>query len=177
MSIVIREARHDELDAVARVLAAAFEQYRAPAITSSYRLAFERHLEEIVDVRARIGEAALFVAVEGPRVVGTGTLYPPGRSVAYGRTIPDTPWPRDWAWLRVLGVAPSHRGRGIGRLLVEARVQRARELAATAVALHTSPEFEVLRHLVRRMGWTRSPEHDFAPAPGARAEGYFLALA
>jgi GNAT superfamily N-acetyltransferase len=177
MTIEVREAREDELDETARVLASAFEQVRPKASTSAYGEVFERYLEGVVDVRSRIGEATLFVAIEGGRILGTGTLYPPGRTIAYAQDVHSPPWPNDWASLRLLGVDPAHRGRGIGRMLIEARVQRARELGANVAALHTSREFEVARDLLKRMGWKRAPEYDHAPAPDLCAEAYVLRLA
>ena len=148
MTIEVREAREDELDETARVLALAFEQVRPKASTSAYGEVFERYLEGVVDVRSRVSEATLFVAIEGGRILGTGTLYPPGRTIAYAQEVHSTPWPNEWASLRLLGVDPAHRGRGIGRMLIEARVRRARELGATVAALHTSREFEVAHDLL-----------------------------
>ena len=180
MTIVIREASEGDLEDVARVLASAFEKYRpanGDGIDPAYLKAFERYFEEVVNVRARLSEAQLFVAVEGERILGTGTLYPPDRGRDYARAIHGKPWPDEWASLRLLAVDPAHRRRGIGRMLIEARMRRARELGAKAVALHTSREFEVARRLIQRMGWNRAPEYDHAPAPDVCAEAYVLTLA
>jgi GNAT superfamily N-acetyltransferase len=176
MTIVIREAREDELDETALILGSAFEPHRPKAVASPYEEAFEHYLAGVTDVRARIGEATLFVAIEAERILGSGTLYPPGGTVAYARSVQTKPWPTEWATLRLLGVDPAHRGRGIGRMLIEARVSRARELGAKAAALHTSQEFAIARSLLQRMGWKRTPEYDHAPAPDVCAEAYVLVL-
>ena len=179
MAIVIREARADELDEAARVLGVAFEQHLPPRpdVPLEIREAFAVYLKDVIDVRSRLDDAELFVALEADRLVGTATLYPPDHEVAYPGDAPGPrPWPRGWATLRLLGVDPAARGRGIGRMLAEARIRRARALGAVVVGLHTSIEFEVSRSMYQRMGWLRAPEHDYRPMPGIHAEAYFLAL-
>jgi GNAT superfamily N-acetyltransferase len=177
MTMVIREARAEELDETARILVAAFEEHRPPAdsaVTPQQRVAFERYLEDIANVRSRRGAADLFVAVDADRLVGTGTLYPPRLAPTYPGPHAPPPWPSEWATLRLLGVPPAHRGRGIGRMLVEARIERARALGAPVVALHTS--FEVSRSMYQRLGWQRASEYDYFPAAEILAEAYILAL-
>jgi predicted N-acetyltransferase YhbS len=67
----------------------------------------------------------LFVALADGEVVGCGALTRDSGSLPELGT-----WPASWAILRRLAVAPSHRGHGIARGLVAARVARARELGA-----------------------------------------------
>jgi len=180
MTVLVRDAREGELDAIASLLACAFEEHRlrnGGSTELAYAEAFDRYFEEVVNVRARRDETQLFVAVENGRILGTGALYAPGRGDAYARAVHCKPWPDEWAGLRLVGVDPAHRNRGIGRMLIEARVRRARELGAKAAALHTSRERAAARHLIERMGWTRAPEYDHAPVPDVCAEAYVLALA
>jgi GNAT superfamily N-acetyltransferase len=179
MTVEIRAARESEIDEVSRLLAAVFElpiaagsARRDPTCHEAYR----RYLEEVVDVRGRWGHVELFVAASGGRIIGTGTLYPPGTGRQYGRALHAKPWPDDWASLRLLAVHPAHREKGIGRMLVDARLRRARELGASFVALHTSEDFADALRLIRRSGWTRRPELDHIPAPGICAEAYVLSL-
>ncbi len=178
MSLVIRRARESELDEIARVVSAAYEQYRsilrdhdAPHV----RDAIDRYLRDVADVRGRAAEEGVevFVARLHERVVGTGTLYTPGGARTYAERLgTTTSWPDDWAGLRVLAVDPSLRGRGIGRALIEARVQRASALGATAVALHTSRELIAAHRLVNQLGFERVPEFDHHPIPEIHAEAY-----
>ncbi len=182
MSAVIREARAGELEAVARLLVAAFESVRpAPdaPVSPQRRAALERYLQDVADRGARLAGTDTFVADEAGNVVGAGLLcrphhpprYPTGES---GRQ--REPWPREWATLRLLAVQAAHRGRGIGRLLAEARIQRARTLGAPVIALHTSAIFPISREMYRSMGWLRTRAYDFYPAPDLCAEAYILPL-
>jgi GNAT superfamily N-acetyltransferase len=179
MSVVIRPARESELEQVARLLALVFElpgAARSERKDATYQEAYRRYREELVDVRGRQGHVELFVADEGGLIVGTGTLYPPGAGRRYASALNAKPWPNDWASLRLLAVHPAHREKGIGRMLLDARLRRARELGASFVALHTSEDFANARRWIQRTGWTRRPELDHAPAPGVIAEAYVLPL-
>ncbi len=167
MTIVVRDARPDELDAAAAILVAAFEQYR-PMFGDH----FEYYRNNLAEVRAPGTD--LFVALDGERIAGAAMLCRPGIGHEAGPN--GVPWPRAWASLRRLGVQPGDRGRGIGRLLVDARIRRARELGAPVIGLHTLKAFEIAHGMFRR-DWKRAPGYDFRPVPEFCAEAYTLALA
>jgi ribosomal protein S18 acetylase RimI-like enzyme len=65
----------------------------------------------------------------------------------------DAIFPPDWAIVRMLSVLPAERGRGIGRLLTAACIERARRDRATTIGLHTSPVMRSARALYLRMGF------------------------
>lgn len=70
-----------------------------------------------------------------------------GRQVAYGRVVTDGV---TFAWLADVVVDPEHRGRGLGRLLVEGVVADLEPLGLTRIALKASAEG---RHLYEQLGW------------------------
>ena len=72
--------------------------------------------------------------------------------------------------------APIRRGRGIGRLLTEECIRRARAAACPAIGLHTTELMAVARAMYERMGFVRAPERDFHPIPEIRVMGYRLNL-
>lgn len=177
MTVVYRRARSDELEAAARVFCDGFEQYRPGSEAScELRQALDGYLALVADARARLRDAELFVADDGGDIIGAAGLYPPHAPSPHRSDVHERPWPDDWAILRMLAVDPRRRGEGIARGLTDARVARARALGATAVALHTSPLFEVSRGMYRRRGWRRAPEYDFAPVPEIQVEAYVLTL-
>ena len=94
--IVLRDASDDELDTVAEVLVAAYEQYLPPNPTGGW-LAYR---EEIRDVRSRLGHTALIVAEEDGHILGAVTYYPDGSKDGHAG------WPPAWAVIRLLGVRP-----------------------------------------------------------------------
>jgi ribosomal protein S18 acetylase RimI-like enzyme len=162
----IRDARDDELDAVARVMLAAYEEYIPPDATGEVR----EYREDIADVRGRQGRATLVVAAGREGVLGAVTYYPDGSREGHAG------WPREWAAIRLLAVHPAARGRGIGRALTEECIRRARAGGSRAVGLHTTEFMAVARAMYERMGFVRAPDFDFRPAPRLHVMAYRLDL-
>jgi ribosomal protein S18 acetylase RimI-like enzyme len=162
----LREARPDELDTVGQVMEAAYQEYMPPNPSREW-LAYR---EEVRDVRRRLGVSTLIVAEIDGRLVGAVTYYPDGSRET------NAAWPPSWAVFRLLAVHPDVRGRGIGRLLTEECIRRARAARCEAVGLHTTHLMTVARTMYERMGFVRFPELDFFPAPQFRVMAYRLTL-
>jgi putative acetyltransferase len=72
--------------------------------------------------------------------------------------------------LSKMAVTPAARGRGIGRRLVQAAVDRARELGAVTVFLGSSTKLPNAVHLYEAAGFRHVPAERIALAPYARAD-------
>ncbi len=70
---------------------------------------WELYLENIMDVRSRLGVSQLIVAELNRRIAGAVTLYLDASLSMQEQ------WPGGWAGIRLLAVHPAYRGRGIGR--------------------------------------------------------------
>ena len=171
-AVRVRDARPDERDAVRALTMAAYAEYgrvMAPAAWAGLEravtgaLAASEGAERIV--AERIG------AEPGGELVGGVLLYPPAVD-AYGGVARRVPWPE----VRLLAVAPAARGLGVGRLLMEECVRRARAAGATDLGLHTSRSMQAAMRLYREMGFVRAPEHDFQPEGAELVEAYRLPL-
>jgi ribosomal protein S18 acetylase RimI-like enzyme len=162
--LLIRDARLNELDAVSKLTREAYLQYK----TSIPEPAWKDYLEDIMDVRSRYKLADIIVAEMKGRLVGTVTLYLKNPN-SFGEG-----WPKDWAGIRLLGVHPEYRGRGVGRALMEECVRRCREKGISTIGLHTSELMEIARKMYEKMGFKRAPEFDFHPAPGITVMAYRL---
>jgi ribosomal protein S18 acetylase RimI-like enzyme len=103
---------------------------------------------------AYIGDGELLVAVEGETIVGhlqiVGTAEAPE------------------AEIKNMGVDPSHQGRGIGRALIVAALELAREQGRAKVAVATAAADTGNLRFYQRLGFRmRSIERDaFTPATG-----------
>jgi ribosomal protein S18 acetylase RimI-like enzyme len=160
----IRDARADEYNEVALVLKKAYQQYEG----SLPPPAWESYLSNIMDIRSRLNVAELIVAEVNGKLAGTVTLYSnPARAVEEG-------WPAGWAGVRLLGVLPEYRGRGIGRALMEECIKRCRNSGIHTLGLHTSELMDVARRMYEKMGFRRIPELDHHPAPGITVMAYRL---
>jgi ribosomal protein S18 acetylase RimI-like enzyme len=147
----IRPAETAELDDAAAIIRAAYTEYAAQMTPGSW----ERYIEHAIDVRSRLDESELLVAESDARLVGAVTYYADARRAMGERA------PSSWAGIRLLAVHPDARGRGIGRTLVEACVERARASGKAALGLHTSEMMAVAQGMYERMGFVRVPELDF----------------
>ena len=117
---------------------------------------WEAYLRRIADVEGRAGIAVVFVAVEGERILGSATLE-------LGERIEsdDPPLPREEAQIRMLGVHPGARRRGIARMLIDACFERARAVGKTRMTLHTTHRMKTAQAMYEGMGFHRLPDRVF----------------
>lgn len=113
------------------------------------------------------------MALEEGHLVGTVCFY---------RDVVLEGWstlPAGWAGLRALAVHPAARGRSVGRFLVERCIERAREVGAPTIGLHTIDLLDDAVRLYERLGFVRCPEFDLRAADvfGGPADEQMVALA
>ena len=122
----------------------------------------------------RAKRTTVLVAVEGERVLGTLTLELEGRTEAGDQGFEADPLAPGEAHIRMLGVAREARGRGIGRLLMEASLDEARGAGKTFVTLNTTERMRAAQAMYESMGFTR--EEDMVFPDGFRLLSYSLRL-
>lgn len=170
--VSIRAAGAEDFDRARVVLEAAYTEYESQFPASNW----VPYLADILDIEGRAKDSDLLVAEMAGDTVACVSYYPPGAKMAYPSTTFSEQWPADWSAFRLLAVDPSARGSGVGRLLTEACIERARTQGATAVGLHTTAPMAVARSMYGRMGFERAPRYDFFPTPEFVVEAYQLAL-
>ena len=171
--LVLREATASDAAAVVDVLLAANAEYE-PTMSPA---AWDAYVTNIADlVRVRDDRSLLLVAAVGGELVGAVTFLPDASHEGFGL-------PTDWAGFRALAVHPRARGTGIGRALVEHCAERARDLGAVAVGIHTASFMQTSGPFYESLGFVRCPEHDSNsavvlgdPADGIAAIAYRLEL-
>ncbi len=165
----IRDAGTSDRGAIEAVTLSAYQQFGAvmpPALWDRYR-------ENIVSTLAAAKPKTQIVAEADGRIVGSVLLYPAGTEIVPpGGSSMTLALPE----VRLLAVAPSARGQGIGALLMDECVRRARESGAKALTLHTTDMMQAAMRLYERLGFQRMPDLDFEPAPGVTVKGFRLAL-
>jgi len=161
-TIVIRPALPDEYEAVGRIVVAAYRTLDDPPSEG-----YEAHM---ADVAGRASVSTVLAAVLDGRLVGTATLVFPGSPL-------DEIGDPDGAGIRMLGVDPACRGRGVGEALVRACVQRARDGGAARIWLHTETCMTDAHRLYARCGFVREPARDWTPVPDVDLLAYVLDLA
>lgn len=161
--VTVREVRLEEHKAVGALTLAAYRALLGQDMD-------ERYAAELADVAARARHAEVLVAVDGGGgLVGAITYIPgPGPSAWF-----DGP---DEAGMRMLAVAPSAQGRGVGARLVAACTERATVAGRARLVLRTTAAMTVAHRLYERAGFRREPDGDRVLEGGLVLLAYALDL-
>lgn len=141
-SIEVRPAAPADRPAVSKLVEAAYAEFE-PYLTSANWARMSGNIARVVEAG---GPGTLLVAHLADRLAGTVTYLPPGPK-DYHRV------PQEWAVIRVLGVDPALRGRGVARALTAECLVRARADGAPAVGLHTAEMMAAARTLYEAAGF------------------------
>jgi ribosomal protein S18 acetylase RimI-like enzyme len=157
--VIIRDARPDEHAAVGEL--------RVAAYVALGFLSEEGRYSETLRGFGFAGDCTVLVAVdeEDAGILGTITLEPfgPASELAKDDTEAD---------LRAFAVAVHAQGRGVGRKLLRATIERAEKEGLRRLLLCTQPGMRAAQHLYEAAGFARTPELDFAPVPGLLLRAY-----
>lgn len=162
-TITIRPARSEDFDVVGDVTA------RAYVDGGHIRANNESYVQALRDAADRAEKAELLVAVEGDKALGSVTI------ARYGTEYTDLARPGEIEF-RMLAVAPEAAGRGVGRCLVRAVLDRARAEGWESVVLCSQDSMTTAQGLYRSFGFERLPERDWEPLPGLRLLAFTLEL-
>jgi ribosomal protein S18 acetylase RimI-like enzyme len=165
MGVEVRPVRPDEYERAGEVTALAYSEF-APGDSG-----WEEYRHRVADVASRADRALVLAAVEDGNILGTATLELDGR-IPGGHERP--PLAPGEAHLRMLGVHPEAQGRGIGRRIMEACIDAAREAGKSVMTLDTTERMEAAIHLYESMGFRRAPDLVFDD--GFRLRFYELRL-
>ena len=162
--MIIREARAEEYGAVGELRVAAYQGEGLLPEGSAYA--------ETLRGFGFTGDCVVLVAVDeagAPGIFGTITPEPfgPGGELARDETEAD---------IRAFAVAPSAQGRGVGRELLLAIIERAQKRGLDRLRLCTQPVMKAAQHLYATTGFSRTPDLDFEPVPGIILRAYELPL-
>ena len=165
-TLSIRDAQLEELDEVALVIKAAYQEY-APHFPAK---AWEDYVRNMTDVRGRLGDSELIVAERAGHILGAVTFYPDGSCYRQQK------WPTDWAAIRLLAIHPESRRQGIARALMLECLQRCHDRGIATLGLHTTEVMIGAQKLYNKMGFVRVQEFDSHPRPGLIIMAYRLHL-
>jgi ribosomal protein S18 acetylase RimI-like enzyme len=164
--ILIRPIRPEECEALGELLVAA---YRTAPMDDAHQRVYD---EQLRDVASRAESSCVLVAVTPAGELLGGVTYVCGPEDAMAQYLHDGE-----AEIRMLAVNPACHGRGVGRALTLACLQRARAAGRRRMVLHTGNWMPAAKHLYEALGFERQRAIDFSPAPGIDLLGYALELA
>lgn len=106
------------------------------------------------------------------------------RSGEISGTVMLQPWPHagkvvtgpDEAEIRALAVLPQAQGKGLGKVLLNAVIERARLRQVRHLVLFTQSDMIAAQHMYASAGFTRLADRDWSPSPGTFLLAYGLPL-
>lgn len=142
--VEIRPIRASEYTAAGEATARAYREFWQPDSPG-----WDAYIARIADVGSRAGIAVVLVALDAGVIAGSATLELDARI----RPGPADPLAPDEAHLRMVGVSPDHRGKGIGRRLVVACIDLARERRRRVMTLDTDEVMVAAQRLYTSLGF------------------------
>lgn len=159
--MIVRRVLPDEMNAVSELREMAYMADGLLDVNPAY-------VETLRDLGSD-GRGEVLVAVDGERLLGTIMFEPWSPQSELARNA-------DEAEIRAFAVSPEARGRGVGRDLVNALIERAREEGIARLVLSTLPEMVSAQYVYRARGFRRVPERDWGPRPDVTLLAYELPL-
>ena len=152
VTLQIREATPAEHAEAGRVTAESYREFVAPGET-----AWEDYLIQIADVASRAGRTRVMVAVQDGRILASATLELDDRV----ELEEDGPLAPGEAHIRMLGVHPDARGRGVARRLMATCEEMARAGGKTVMTLYTTSRMQVAQRMYETLGYVRGEDRVF----------------
>jgi ribosomal protein S18 acetylase RimI-like enzyme len=163
-TFVIRPIQPEEYETLAELTVAAYHGVGYMPHQDAYDL-------QLRDVATRARTSCVLVATTPAGEVLGGVTYVAG---------PDDPYSEELnegeAGIRMLAVDPAAQGRGVGRALTGACLERARSAGRRRIVLHTGLWMPAAIHMYESMGFRRVPELDFTPVPDVDLLAYAFDL-
>jgi ribosomal protein S18 acetylase RimI-like enzyme len=153
-NILIRDAAPGELDHIEALVLTAYREFK-PHFPEQVWSAWMANISRTI----HSGAGMLIVAEHEGEVQGVVKFYPDAAQSGMGR------WPEGAAAIRILAVSPEARGQGLGTLLTEECLRRARKLKVRTIFLYTGTFMAAARHLYEKFGFERAPQFDRDPGP------------
>jgi ribosomal protein S18 acetylase RimI-like enzyme len=152
--VLVRPAMPADHPAIGRLTVAAYEADGQLGGTHGYE-------KTLADVASRASAGEMLVAVDDAdgAVLGAVLLVEPGTRYSELSRAGE-------AEFRMLAVDPAAQGRGVGRALVRACIERAAAAGCTAVVISVRDFSAPALHLYDGLGFVRTPALDWSPVPG-----------
>lgn len=159
MTVRIRDAGSDELEAVDGLVMSANEEFRE-RIPVRFRADWERYHRRSLE---RAERGLVLVAEEDGHLVGTV-------AIVRGSESPEA------VEIEGLAVLPSARRRGVARSLMDTALQTGQEMGATAVDWFTAPYMRGADDFYEALGFHPIEEVEGPSAEGPKVQRYRLRL-
>lgn len=154
---IVRKAKPEEFEEIGKLLVLVYSQLEgfptASELPDYYKML--AHVGELT----KKPETELLVAVSPSGRINGAVVYI-GDMQFYGSGGTATQ-EKNASGFRLLGVDPSTRGKGVGKLLINECIRKAREKKQKQVIIHTTKSMQIAWKIYENMGFKRSMDLDF----------------
>ncbi len=153
----IRNARPEEFPALGQLMVRVYSRLEGFPTAEEQPLYYEMlaHIGELTKKPA----TELLVAVSKSGDLAGGVVY--FSDMQYYGSGGAATQEKNASGFRLLAVAPSSRGQGVGKLLTAECIRKAREDGNAQVVIHTTKAMEIAWKMYEKFGFTRSEDLDF----------------
>lgn len=166
MTICIRDAQEDELDIVLKLVDEAYAPYRDLLPANTWKLWSDGMRKTLFS-----GDGEVVVAEFEAAIAGAVHFFSDVTPFTLVR------WPEGAATLRMLSVRDDMKGKGVGSMLMDECLRRARRCGSIGLYLLTTAYMKEAKRLYQRMGFIPCSGLDLSAfPPEEQVEAYYLAL-
>jgi len=156
-NLIIRNAKPDEFEAIGQLMVDVYSQLKGfPNRTE--QPGYYMMLANIGDFTEKENTELLVAISEENIVVGGVVHFSDMANYGSGGTATTI---KNASGFRLLAVDPETRSNGIGRLLCEACINRAKNLNQNELIIHSTESMKIAREMYKRLGFVRFKAIDF----------------
>lgn len=153
----IRNARPEEFPAIGQLMVTVYSQLEGFPTAEEQPVYYEM-LANIGELTKKPATELLVAVSESAELAGGVVYFSDMRYYGSGGTATQE---KNASGFRLLAVAPTARGQGVGKLLTAECIRKARENGNGQVVIHTTKAMEVAWKMYEKLGFTRSEDLDF----------------
>jgi GNAT superfamily N-acetyltransferase len=148
-SLHYRQATIDDFDALKTLGILAYQGFQAILAPAEWQKMSD-FLHNDALIKDLLLQSTIFGAIADGQLVGMAYLVPSGN--------PTPIYQADWAAVRLVGVHPDYRGKGISKKMVAQCMEYARKAGETTIALHTGEYMQPAPRIYESLGFARFRE-------------------
>ena len=149
MKFKFRDANADDKEQLKELAIISYSQFEKVLTGENWSLLYE-NLKSENSYSNILAIAKCFVCEIENKIIGVAYIVPSGN--------PTEIFELNWSYIRMVGVNPAYRGKGIGKRLTQNCIDYARQNDEQIIALHTSEFMDSARYLYEKLGFKRIKE-------------------
>ncbi|TYP70421.1 GNAT family N-acetyltransferase [Aquimarina intermedia] len=153
----IREANPNEYNTIGDLLVMVYDQLEGfPSVTEQPQ--YYSMLRNIGELTHKPGVTLLTAVSQDDKIAGAVIYFRNMADYGSGGTAAHE---KNAAGFRLLAVHPSHRGYGLGKLLTQACIDKAKKQGHNTLVIHSTKAMQLAWAMYERMGFLRANDLDF----------------